>query len=85
MTISIGELQRNISILKKLKEPLIVVDKRTNKEIARIEPIKKEDDMKILDEIINNSIKSDIYVEDIDEAFDKVFTEYVKEKYGNSH
>ena len=40
MTISMGELQKNISILKKIKEPLIVVDKRAKKQIAIIIPLK---------------------------------------------
>ncbi len=84
MVISISELQRNISILKNLKEPLIVVDKRTKKEIAKIEPIGKKSDKEILEEIVKNIPKSDIYVEDIDKAFDEVFTQHVKEKYGVS-
>ena len=40
MTISIGELQKKISILKKIKEPLIVVDKRAKKQIVIITPLK---------------------------------------------
>ena len=84
MVISISELQRNISILKNLKEPLIVVDKRTKKEIAKIEPIGQKSDREILEEIVQNTPKSDIYVEDINKAFEEVYTEHLRKKYGVS-
>ena len=31
MIVSIGELQKNISLIKNTKEPIIVIDKRTKK------------------------------------------------------
>ena len=85
MVISISELQRNISILKNLKEPLIIVDKRTKKEIAKIEPIQKRSEREKL-EIFKQKphIRSDIYVEDIDKAFEEVYIEHLRKKYGLS-
>ena len=81
MTISIGELQKNISILKKIKEPLIVVDKRSNEEIVRIEPLrKKQDDMELFNELISD-LKPESKIA-TREDFEKVYTEHLKEKYG---
>ena len=80
MTISIGELQRNISILKNLKEPLEVVDKRTKKVIAVIYPKKKNNIVQKL----AGSLKSDVVVEDLESAIEKAKYEHLKEKYGFS-
>ena len=81
MTISIGELQKNISILKKIKEPLIVVDKRSSEEIVRIEPLrKKQDDMELFNELISD-LKPESKIA-TKEDFEKVYTEHLKEKYG---
>ena len=78
MTVSIGELQRNISIIKKLKEPLFVIDKRTNKQIARIEPI-KDDDMDLLETILDFDKKvNESYTR---ENWEEVYTKYLEEKY----
>lgn len=40
-TISIGEIQKNISLLTKLTEVFTIVDKRRNQEVAIVYPIKK--------------------------------------------
>ena len=81
MTISIGELQKNISILKKVKEPIIVVDKRTGEKVAKIEPIRKEkDDIKLFNELIED-LKPESKTA-TREDFEKVYTEHLKEKYG---
>ena len=39
-TIGIGELQKNVGILTHLKEALTIIDKRKNREVAIIYPIK---------------------------------------------
>ncbi len=80
MTISIGELQRNISILKNLTEPLEVVDKRSKKVVAVIYPQKESS----IVEQLAGSLKSDIVVEDLEDAIEKAKLEYLKEKYGFS-
>ncbi len=41
-TIGIGELQKNIGVLTHLTEPLIIVDKRKNEEIAVVYPSEKK-------------------------------------------
>ncbi len=81
MTISIGELQKNISILKNLEEPLEVVDKRSKRVVAVIYPKKQES----IVEKLGGSLKSDIVVEDLEEAIERAKYEYLKEKYGISH
>ncbi|WP_456480543.1 hypothetical protein [Nautilia sp.] len=80
MTISIGELQKNISLLKKIKEPIIVVDKRTNKKIAKIEPIEEKDDMKLLEKILEGLEPQDKVA--TREDFERVYEEHLREKYG---
>ena len=80
MTISIGELQKNISIIKKAKEPIIVIDKRTGKKIAKIMPLKEEnDDLELFNELIKD-LKPESKVA-TREDFEKVYTEHLKEKY----
>jgi len=58
MLVSVGELQKNISLLNNIKEPIIVIDKRSNKKIARIEPI-KNNDLDLFNELIKDDIKVD--------------------------
>ena len=82
MTISIGELQKNIFIIKKAKEPIIVVDKKTGEKIAKIIPLKEEDDLELFNELISD-LKSEDKVA-TKEDFEKVYTEHLKEKYGLS-
>ena len=80
MTISIGELQKNISILKNLKEPLEVVDRRSKRVVAVIYPKKVESIAARF-----KDRKSDIVVEDLEEAIERAKYEHLKEKYGISH
>lgn len=42
MTIGVSELQKNISIIRNLKETFYVVDKKSNEVLATILPHKKE-------------------------------------------
>ena len=80
MTISIGELQKNISIIKKAKEPIIVVDKRTGKKIAKIMPLKEEnDDLELLKKL--NSFEKKVNKSYTKEDFEKAYEEHLNEKY----
>jgi len=79
MTISIGELQKNISIIKKAKEPIIVIDKRTGKEIAEIRPLKGSDDLELLKKL--NSFEKKVKKPYTREDFEKAYEEYLNEKY----
>ena len=58
MNISIGELQKNISIIKNAKDPIIVIDKKNKKRITVIEPI-KDDDMDLFEELMQFEKKVD--------------------------
>jgi len=80
MTIFISELQKNISIIKKAKEPIIVIDKRTGKEIAKILPLKEYDDLELFNELVKN-LKPESKVA-TREDFERAYTEHLKEKYG---
>ena len=80
MILSIGELQKNISILKKVKEPIIVIDKRTGNKIAKITPLKEDDDIELFNELISD-LKPESKIAN-KEDFDRAYTEHLKEKYG---
>ena len=41
-SISIGEIQKNISLLTKLTDTFAIIDKRKNQRVAIVYPIKKE-------------------------------------------
>jgi len=82
MIISIGELQKNISIIKKAKEPIIVIDKRTGQKIAKITPLKEESDLDLLNRL--NSFEKRVDKPYKKEDFEKPYTEHLKEKYGLS-
>jgi len=77
MTISIGELQKNISFLNKLTEPIIVIDKRTKKKIAKIEPF-KDDDIDLFEKLT----KETIHIEPKEENFEEVYISHLEKKYG---
>ena len=78
MLISVGELQKNISLLNNLREPIIVMDKRSHKKIAKIEPI-KDNDLDLLDELLNDDLKSNKTYSKND--FNNIYMEYLSEKY----
>ncbi len=72
-----------ISILKKIREPLIVIDKRSSEEIVRIEPLrKKQDDIELFNELISD-LKPESKIA-TKEDFEKVYTEHLKETYSFS-
>jgi len=81
MTISVSDLQKNISILKKINENIIVIDKKTGKKIAKIEPIKEENkDLELFNDLIKDLTPTGKIAtkEDIKNSFE----EHLKEKYG---
>ncbi|QCT93786.1 hypothetical protein FE773_00905 [Caminibacter mediatlanticus TB-2] len=79
MTISIGELQKNISIIKNAKEPIIVIDKKSKKRIAVIEPI-KDNDLDLFEELMSFEKKIDREYSRKD--FEKIYSSHLKAKYG---
>ena len=71
-TVSIGELQKNISILKNLNDVIEVIDKRANKKVAKIIPEKN-----------TNIIASLAGKYNINKKYDKekAWEVYINEKY----
>jgi hypothetical protein len=78
MIISISELQKNISILGNLKEPLLVKDKRKNRIVAKIVPVEEGD---FLDELERRAPVG-ICVEDLESAIQEAREIALREKYG---
>ncbi len=76
MTITISELQKKIGIIKKIKEPIVVIDGRSKKELAIIEPIENSDE-KTLEKILS-------YPKKVDKEynFEEIYEKHLKEKYG---
>jgi hypothetical protein len=81
MIISIGELQKNVSLIKNTKEPIIVIDKRTKKKIAKIEPI-KENDLELFNKLLSFKKKVDKPYSRKD--FENIYTDHLKKKHGIS-
>jgi len=77
MLVSVGELQKNISLLNNIKEPIIVIDKRSNKKIAKIEPI-KNNYLDLFNELLKDDIKIDTNIQG---NFEDVYIEHLKGKY----
>ena len=74
-TISIGELQKNISIFKNLSDVVEVIDKRANKKVAKIIPEK------------NTNIVASLagkYKTNIKYNKEKAWEMYINEKYGSN-
>lgn len=85
LTIGIGELQKNMGILTHLKEALTIVDKRKNREVAVVYPVKRREKSFIVDQLAGkykhlNKKTSKSFQEIRDEAMMIA----MKEKYGLS-
>jgi len=82
MTIGVSELQKNISIIRNLKETLYVIDKKTNELLATILPNKKEQ-KKSLTEELAGSMANGIIIDDLDKAISKAYDDEIMKKYGH--
>lgn len=80
LTIGIGEIQKNISILSKISEAVEIVDKRKNQKIAVIYPIHKTSVVAKLASKYKNQIKP---IEDLDAAKKQAFELAMEEKYAS--
>ena len=80
-SISIGEIQKNISLLTKLKEAITVIDKRKNKKVAVIYPLHEESIIDALAGKYQNRVPK---VEDLEKVKKEAFAEAMREKYGLS-
>jgi len=86
MTIGVSELQKNISIIRNLKETLYVVDKKTNELLATILPNKKMEEESIVDRlggIFSDSKLPEKYNGDLDAAIADAYHQEMMEKYGD--
>ena len=83
MTIGVSELQKNISIIRNLKETLHVVDKKTNELLATIIPNNqnKEEGLSLTDRLAG-SMANGIKVDDLDEAIRQAYHDEMMKKYG---
>jgi len=84
MTIGVSELQKNISIIRNLKESLHVIDKKTNELLATIIPSKqnKQEELSLTDRLAG-SMANDIVVDDLDVAIKQAYHDEMIEKYGH--
>jgi predicted phosphoribosyltransferase len=81
VTIGIGELQRDTSIITKLREAIKVVDKRKKQEVAIIYPIASNDVISKLAGKYANRIDSTI---SLDQIKTDAMTQALSEKYGHT-
>jgi len=85
MTIGVSELQKNISIIRNLKETLYVVDKKTNELLATILPNKNIEEESIVDRlggIFSDTKLPEKYNGDLDAAIADAYHQEMMEKYG---
>ena len=84
MTIGVSELQKNISIIRNLKESLHVIDKKTNELLATIIPSKqnKQEELSLTDRLAG-SMANDIVVDDLDVAIKQAYHDEMMEEYGH--
>ncbi len=85
-TISIGELQKNVGILSNLTDTLVIRDKRKNKDIAIVNPVKDtQPSRNVVDELAGKFSK---YARNVDstksfkEIKEEAMMTAMKEKYG---
>jgi len=81
MTIGVSELQKNISIIRNLKESLQVVDKKTNELLATILPAKRKRTATLTEQLAG-SMANAIIIDDIDKAYHEAREEEILKKYG---
>ena len=80
--ISIGEIQKNISLLTKLTEAFIVVDKRKNQNVAIVYPIKKHSIIESMAGKYRNRVET---VDNLEIAKEEAMKQMMSEKYGLSY
>jgi len=92
MTIGVSELQKNISIIRNLKETLHVIDKKSNELLATIIPNSnknkydtKDDWVERLGGVFSDSRLPEKYNGDVDAAISDAYHQEMMEKYGHRH
>ena len=80
-TLSIGDIQKNIALLTQLTDAFTIIDKRRNKSVAVVYPIRKNSMIDSMAGKYKNSIKRN---ESLEEAKEIAMMEVMEEKYGLS-
>jgi ACT domain-containing protein len=80
-SVSIGEIQKNISLLTQLDDVLTIVDKRKNKNVAVVYPVKKSSIVTSLAGKYKDRVQK---VDDLEYAKEMAMKIALEEKYGLS-
>ena len=78
-SVSIGDIQKNISLLTKLTDVLTIVDKRKNQRVAIVYPIKKDS---VVASMAGKYRDRVVHSDDLENAKALAMLEAMKEKYG---
>ena len=81
-SISIGEIQKNITLITKLTEAITIVDKRKNQEVAIVYPIKKHSIIASLAGKYKDKVEK---VDDLEMAKEEAMKQAMSEKYDLSY
>jgi hypothetical protein len=79
--VSIGEIQKNISILTQAKEPFVIIDKRKNRQVAVVQPLGGTSVVASLAGKYRDRVTP---CWDLERAKEKAMEEALREKYGFS-
>jgi len=82
-SLSIGDIQKNISLLTKQQEVFAIIDKRKNKRVAIVYPIQKNSIISTMAGKYKNRVKQKNV--DLQEAKEIAMNETMREKYGLSN
>ncbi|MCD6212292.1 MAG: hypothetical protein J7J02_04830 [Sulfurovum sp.] len=81
-SISIGEIQKNITLITKLTEAITIVDKRKNKDVAIVYPVKKHSIIASLAGKYKDKVEK---VDDLEMVKEKAMKQAMGEKYDLPH
>ena len=81
-SVSIGEIQKNITLITKLTEAITIVDKRKNKDVAVVYPIKKHSVIASLAGKYKDRVEK---VDDLEMAKEEAMRQAMAEKYDLPH
>ena len=81
-SISIGEIQKNITLITKLTEAITIVDKRKNKDVAIVYPVKKHSIIASLAGKYKDLVEK---VDDLKMAKEEAMKQAMGEKYDLPH
>ena len=77
-SVSIGEIQKNITLITKLTEAVTIVDKRKNQDVAIVYPLKKDSIIASLAGKYKNRVAK---VDDLEAAKEEAMKQALAEKY----